>query len=86
MTERTKGSEMTQSEILREMRQDIRDLHNKIDDNNKDNNKSHTDFQKQLSAVDKNSSINTVKLGGFVTLISLVVAGVVNYSIYVVTG
>ena len=77
---------MTQSEILREMRQDIRDLHGKIDDSNKDNNKSHTDFQKQLAAIDKKSSINTVKLGGFVTFITLVVASVVNYGFHTLAG
>jgi hypothetical protein len=84
MTEKIKGSEMTQSEMLRELRQDIRDMNNKIDESNRENNKSHADFQKQLAKIDKASSINTTKLVMLVSVLSIVIAGAVNYGFHTI--
>ena len=80
MTERIKGSEMTQSEMLRELRQDIRGLHNKIDANNDANHTAHAELHKEMSKVSERTGINSTKLGFFLVFIPILVSGLVGFS------
>jgi len=78
MAENIKGGVMTQGEFA-ELRQDIRDLHSKIDCNNKDNHNAHAELHKELGKISERSGINTAKLGFFLVFIPILVAGLVNY-------
>ena len=85
MTERIKGSEMSeQSEMLRELRQDIRGLHNKIDDHNNQNHAAHACLQKQLATISERSGINKAQIVTLVTFLTLFVAGAVNWGFHTI--
>ncbi|MBU8921768.1 MAG: hypothetical protein KOO63_08110 [Bacteroidales bacterium] len=86
MNEQTKGSEMTQVEMIREMRQDIRDLHGKIDRHVCANNKDSAEIKKMVAHVDKNSSVNTTKLSVFLSMLTIIIAGAVSFGFNTVVG
>ena len=73
---------MTDAEMLRELRQDIRDLNNKIDNHNKVNNDAHTDLLKQVAEIDKKSGVNAAKLSVYVVFITVFGAGLVNFGFH----
>ena len=83
MTE-IKGSEMLQEDMtmLRELRQDIRDLHGKIDKNNDDNHKAHASLNDKLSLISEKSSINKAQIVSMVTILTIIVAASVNYGFH----
>ena len=82
MTEILKGSEVSNEEMLRELRQDIRDLHHKIDINNTDNHKAHAALNDKLSAISERSGINKAQIVTLVTFLTLFVAGAVNWGFH----
>ena len=76
---------MTDAEMLRGLREDIRDLHGKIDKYTNDNHTAHMDLQKQLAGIDKKSGINATKIGIFVTAVTIFVAGAVNAAFHMIS-
>ncbi len=68
---------MTQAEMLRELRQDIRDLHDKIDTHVADQHRAETCFLKQLAEIDKKAGINTQKIALFSGGVAIIASGAV---------
>jgi hypothetical protein len=82
-----KGSApMTDAEVLREMRQDIRDLHTKFDGVIQARYDDKLELISEIGKIDKVSSINTVKLHAFTAGIAIFFSGVVGFGFHVFAG
>ena len=78
-----KGQTMTINQMQQELRSDLRALTRKIDANHDANHAAHAAINEKLSKIETVSVVNKTKLAGFVVLITMIVAGAVNYSFHV---
>ena len=78
-----KGQTMTINQMQQELRSDLRELTRKIDANHDANHAAHAAINEKLSSLETVAVVNKTKLGGFVVLITMIVAGIVNYSFHV---
>jgi len=81
---------MTDAEVLREIRADIRGLHKRVDHFIETNHEAHVDIQKTVgdavSEMKERTSVNATKIGLFVGFVSLLVAGASSFVIQAVAG
>jgi hypothetical protein len=94
---RIKGKVMTQAEEVRELRNWLRedskttrdmyrDLHKKIDDCNKENQKEHKELGQRISEIRTDGKVVGSKLLGLSALVSMLVSGVVFVAFQVMAG
>ena len=80
MKDEQKGhTPMTDAELLRELRTDIRDMRLELKENALANNTEHKELFAKIACVDKVGGINAVKLGGFTAVIAIFFSGLVGF-------
>ena len=77
---------MTVSEMQRELRSELRELHRIMTKYHDDNHTAHVDLHKAIGKIGIESSVNTAKLGFFLVFIPILVSTLVGFGFHVVAG